>query len=429
MRILFDLCFEIRGTDDIVTGARIWSAWFYMQLHAVKLCEFRPCSVEILNWRGPNQSEGFMIFFGLCSRFRRSLKGASLSVLVVGAALAGTTLTAAENNLVCVGCHTTRGLTTQFPSSERLSLTIDAASVKSSVHGAQNCTACHTGITRFPHPEKTAQNYREFQLLNSKQCETCHEVQTKQELDSNHARAIAAGNTNAAVCIDCHGSHAIHKPNTPRQSISTNCGKCHGPIYAQYMGSVHGRSLLEDGNPDVPVCTDCHEAHRQEDPRTQAFRLKSPKTCATCHANKKLMSKYNITADVFNTYVADFHGLTITLFDQKHPGQRMNTAVCTDCHGIHDIQKVTDANSSVIKQNLLTTCRKCHPDASLNFPDSWAGHFPPTRDRYPLVYWVNVFYKYVIPITIGGMLVFVFIDAGSRTIRRIRKGRAHTKGR
>jgi hypothetical protein len=139
------------------------------------------------------------------------------------------------------------------------------------------------------------------------------------------------------------------------------------------------------------------------------------------------MGRYNITADVFNTYVADFHGLTITLFDKQHPDQKMNAAVCTDCHGIHDIEKVTDANSSVIKQNLLATCRRCHPDANLNFPDSWLGHFPPTRDRYPLVYWINVFYRFLIPSTIGGMVVFVLVDAGGRIVRRFRRRRAEGK--
>jgi len=136
------------------------------------------------------------------------------------------------------------------------------------------------------------------------------------------------------------------------------------------------------------------------------------------------MRKYGISPDVFNTYVADFHGLTITLFEKQHPEQRVNTAVCTDCHGVHDIQQTTDANSAVIKENLANTCRKCHPDANATFPDSWVGHFPPTRDRYPLVYFVTLFYKFLIPITIGGMALFVVVDYGGRVLRRIRNKRA-----
>jgi predicted CXXCH cytochrome family protein len=353
------------------------------------------------------------------SRFFCGFRAASLSILLAGA-LVGVANSAEQDNLRCVGCHTTKGLAIPLPSAETLPLEIDVASLKSSVHGAQPCTACHSGIQKFPHPRNTANNYREFQVESSKRCETCHKEQAKQELDSNHARALAAGNRNAAVCTDCHGSHAIGKPNYPRHKMSARCGNCHAGIYEQYANSAHGKSLLEADNPDVPACADCHAAHKQADPTTEAFRLTSPKLCAKCHADAKRMGKYNISAGVFDTYVADFHGLTVTLFAKQHPDQRVNTAVCTDCHGIHNIQKVTDANSAVIKKNLLTTCRRCHPDATVNFPDSWVGHFPPTRDSYPLVYWVNLFYRFLIPITIGGMVLFVLIDAGGRIIRRFR---------
>lgn len=359
----------------------------------------------------------FMVF-----RLFPGFVAAAVSIGMAGA-MAGAAYPAEETDASCVGCHTTPGLSAQFHSLEALPLTIDYRSLKSSVHRAERCVACHRGISKFPHPQKTAKDYREFQLENSKQCETCHAKQAKLELDSGHARALAGGNRNSAVCTDCHGSHSVQKPESPRYRISTNCGRCHADIYGQYIGSAHGRSLLEIDNPDVPACSDCHGAHRQEDPATQAFRLKSPKICAKCHTNKKLMRKYGISADVFNTYVADFHGLTVTLFDKQHPEQRINAAVCTDCHGIHDIPKNTDANSIVIKENLVNACRKCHPEATANFPDSWVGHFPPTKDRYPLVYWVNVFYRFLIPITIGAMVLFVLIDACSRLIRRFRSKR------
>ena len=171
----------------------------------------------------------------------------------------------------------------------------------------------------------------------------------------------------------------------------------------------------------MPVCTDCHGAHSQDDPTTAAFRLKSPDICGKCHADAALMKKYGISTDVFNTYVADFHGTTVTLFEKQHPDQPTNKAVCTDCHGVHDIMQVTAANASVVKENLLTTCRRCHPDATTNFPDSWVGHFPPSRDRFPLVYYVNLFYKILIPAVIGGMALFVGIDAVRRIINRFRR--------
>lgn len=133
------------------------------------------------------------------------------------------------------------------------------------------------------------------------------------------------------------------------------------------------------------------------------------------------MQKYGISTEVFNTYVADFHGTTVTLFERQHPDQPTNKAVCTDCHGVHNILEVTNANAQVVKENLLHTCQRCHPDATANFPDSWVGHFAPSPTTQPLVYYINLFYKILIPAVIGSMLLFVGLGAFNRIMRRIRR--------
>lgn len=354
-------------------------------------------------------------------RLHRRLRRFGLTVSL-GLFLGATAQAAHPENSVCIGCHSTDGLSTALPSGETLPLTLDIAEFHGSVHKALRCVDCHSNIQGYPHPKITAYDRRSFQMERYPQCQTCHADQYKQALDSNHARVLASGNRNGAICVDCHGSHAVSSPDQPRQRISTNCGHCHRTIYEQYLSSAHGRSLLEISNQDVPVCTDCHGSHRQEDPTTMVFRLKSPKICAKCHADREMMRRYGLSPDVFDTYVADFHGLTVTLFESGHPGREtVNEAVCTDCHGVHDIQKASGANAAVIKENLLSTCRRCHPDATASFPDSWVGHFPPSRDRFPLVYYVNLFYRILIPVTIGGMLLFVSLDAFGRTVRRFKR--------
>jgi hypothetical protein len=125
---------------------------------------------------------------------------------------------------------------------------------------------------------------------------------------------------------------------------------------------------------------------------------------------------------VFNTYVSDFHGTTVVLFEKLAPDQQTNKPVCIDCHGVHDMQQVDDPESSVMKQNLLATCRKCHPDASANFPSSWLSHYVPSPTRDRMVYLVGLFYKILIPTVVGGMLIFVISDAINR-IRSRRKER------
>lgn len=341
-------------------------------------------------------------------------------------ALASTSYAAQGDNATCLGCHSIPGLSTSLGNGDVLPLTVDPQVYNASVHGMQGtqCTACHTNITGYPHPELTATDRRDFQLERYTQCQTCHEQQYREALDSNHARALAAGDRNAPLCTDCHGAHDVQKSDVPRQRLSTTCQTCHSAIYEAYATSVHG-AAVQAGNPDVPTCTDCHGSHTQEDPTTTAFRLKSPNLCGSCHANAALMQKYGISTEVFDTYVADFHGTTVTLFEKQHPDQETNKAVCTDCHGVHDIQQVSAANASVVKENLLVTCQRCHPDATANFPDSWVGHFQPDRNNYPLVYYVNLFYKILIPTVIGGMVAFVGLDYLRKLINRFFKKGAH----
>ena len=366
-----------------------------------------------------------MIPASLVRRHRRWLLIGSLVILLL-LAFAASAYAAQGDNDTCLGCHSIKDLSIKLASGEVLPLYVDPSVFNSSIHGVKGltCVSCHTNISGYPHPKLTAGDRRSFQLERYTQCQTCHPKEYEATLDSNHARALAGGNRNAAICTDCHGAHNVTTPASPRQKISTTCEKCHSTIYSQYANSVHGKALAETSNPDVPVCTDCHGVHTQEDPTSIAFRLKSPELCGKCHGNQALMRKYGISTDVFNSYVADFHGTTVQLFEKQSPDQPSNEAVCIDCHGVHDSQSVRDTNPEVIKQNLLVTCRKCHPDATTAFPDSWVGHFPPSREHFPLVYYVNLFYYILLPTVLGGMFLFVVLDAFRRIVDRI-KGRGN----
>jgi hypothetical protein len=38
---------------------------------------------------------------------------------------------------------------------------------------------------------------------------------------SQHGMAVAGGDSSAAVCIDCHGSHVIYAAADPRSSVAS----------------------------------------------------------------------------------------------------------------------------------------------------------------------------------------------------------------
>ena len=176
--------------------------------------------------------------------------------------------------------------------------------------------------------------------------------------------------------------------------------------------------MIEQGNNDVPVCTDCHHAHDTANPLSASWHLQIPQLCASCHANKQLMAKYGISTAVLTTYLNDFHGMTASLQRTEKAHPREFTATCTDCHGVHDIRKVNGVGLQAIKENLLITCRRCHTDASANFPSAWLGHYEPSLRHSPLVYAVKMFYAIFIPFVIGGLVLQILLHLWRAVVNR-----------
>jgi len=372
------------------------------------------------------------------------LAGMTLGIfaLLIVATLPSLTVSAAPlpqgekpSNETCLACHQKEGLTTKI-GEQTIPLTIDTNKFSASVHGTEEiaCVDCHTNITGFPHPEVTASSPRDFSLEMYPTCQQCHGEQYQKTLDSVHQTALAGGNTNAAVCTDCHNPHTQTRltdkstgkllPEAKRD-IPEKCARCHSAIYDVYKKSVHGSALTE-GNTDVPTCIDCHGVHNIQNPTTNSFRNSTPFLCAKCHTDKSIMDKYNISTNVLSTYVADFHGTTVKMFEESYPDQPTNKPVCTDCHGVHDIIRPDDPNAGIrFKNNLLVKCQQCHPNATTDtFTDAWLSHYEPSPEAWPLVYYVNLFYKFFIPAVLGGMTIFVLSDIYRRFIAR-GKGASH----
>lgn len=330
----------------------------------------------------------------------------------------------------CLLCHSKPDQVWHLPSGETLSLTIDPQMIAQSVHGVSSsegalaCADCHPNF-RYPHVPPTSQSAREFRLERYAVCRDCHEDQYTRAQDSVHGAFLRAGRVEAAICVDCHGGHDIQSPAVPRQRISLTCGRCHGAIFEAYQDSVHGSALLDEDNPDVPTCIDCHGVHDIQNPTTTLFRVRSPELCAQCHADAELMGRYGISTHVFESYLSDFHGSTTALFEQQAPEIVTNKAVCYDCHGVHNISAVDDPSSSTtIRATLLTTCQQCHPNASADFSAAWVGHYPATLEAHPVLFLVRRLYDILLPLTIGALIVLTF----SGVVRRIRRPAANETG-
>jgi hypothetical protein len=133
------------------------------------------------------------------------------------------------------------------------------------------------------------------------------------------------------------------------------------------------------------------------------------------------MGKYGLSTDVVKTYLSDFHGVTLNFYRKQKevllkPGRPI--AVCTDCHGTHDIASDADTDPLIVKGRLLNRCQKCHPEATENFPDAWLSHYEPTLEKAPIVYLVNLSYRIFLPVMVVGLILQILLHIWRYAVNR-----------
>ena len=355
-------------------------------------------------------------------------------------------------NANCLMCHADPNFTGHTNNGDQVVLFVDPKIYYGSLHAQSGleCAACHADQRGYPHtdtqqvacldchqtvggigfsPEyKTLDvklnfgSSRALTLKLNEGCKSCHTDEGSQIADSVHTKVRMEGNADAPICTDCHGSHDISSPNAPRVKISETCATCHLSVYTTYRSSVHGTALT-NGNPDVPACVDCHGVHNVQGPSNPRFRDSMIAVCGSCHSDPTRMGKYNISTQVFNTYLDDFHGRTVNFFRTQDPMQQSNKATCIDCHGVHNILPPDNPQSTVYPANLQQTCQQCHPDASIRFPEAWLGHYVPAWNKTPVLFAVNTGYQVFIPVTIGGFVLYIGLDAQRRIRKKLKPGR------
>ena len=303
--------------------------------------------------------------------------------------------------------------------------------LQSSVHGAAakngdsqspSCQSCHGSIHSLLPSDDPKSAVAKKNLPDT--CGACHsnpEFLAKHHIpfahpveayrSSVHGRAVAAGNTAAASCADCHGNHNILPDQDARSPINhwnvpKTCSKCHSEVAKIYAESIHGQAVAR-GSPDAPVCTDCHGEHRILAPQ-EAQSLVNPArvstvTCGRCHGNELLNARYNLPVDRVPSYSDSYHGL-----ESRAGGQTV--ANCASCHGVHNILPSSDARSTINPANLAHTCGKCHPGAGTNFAIGPVHVLPTSANETPVVRWIRLAYWLLIPLAVGFMLLHHLLD-------------------
>jgi nitrate/TMAO reductase-like tetraheme cytochrome c subunit len=311
----------------------------------------------------------------------------------------------------CMSCHGYE-IMAVFKNEESLLLKIDASELKGSAHSRLSCSDCHFGFSSEAHPQRNFRSRRDYTLASSAVCRRCHFDKYTKTTESIHFAMLSKGRLEAPTCVDCHGAHSVQYVSADRTTSAMKCRKCHNREYEMYSKSVHGAALLNEHNKDVPVCIDCHMAHDIRNPLALEYHERIPEMCSNCHADEKIVGKYGLSTDVVKTYLSDFHGVTLRFYRmQKEEIYRPSKpiAVCTDCHGTHNITKTAGPDATVVKANLVKRCRKCHKNATENFPDTWLSHYMPTLSNAPLVFMVNTIYKVLLPVMVVGLFLQILL--------------------
>ena len=147
------------------------------------------------------------------------------------------------------------------------------------------------------------------------------------------------------TCLDCHSALDAPLKVTPEQfgqdihaQKGLTCASCHG------------------GDPSQ---SDMDAMSKKAGFRGKIERSQVPALCGKCHADAAYMKQYNpsLRTDQFSQYQTSVHGKLLAKGDTK-------VAVCTDCHGVHDLLPARDTRSTVHPLNVAHTCARCHADAN-----------------------------------------------------------------
>jgi cytochrome b subunit of formate dehydrogenase len=300
---------------------------------------------------------------------------------------------------------------------------VDPAVLERSVHGKVLCTDCHSDITKLPHAKPVAVAIG---------CVACHQKkweeakkdpdpkkrerldvvvqQTEYYMHSAHAKPNAKNQarTNAA-CHDCHDAHNIGVPGAVqrkehRLKNHEVCGRCHEKQKNDYLGSIHGKLIVDKKDEKSAVCSDCHTTHAIGSPKADPMKLAITKNCGDCH---KAAQK---------TYLESYHG-------QVNRLGYANTAKCFDCHGGHDVKKDTDPTSSVHVNNRLKNCKNCHENATDSFLAFHPHGDPDNFEKYPELYVAKRFMQALIL----GVMIFFWVHVLLWLYREV-MDRIHGKG-
>ncbi len=200
--------------------------------------------------------------------------------------------------------------------------------------------------------------------IEDEDCYFCHgdkDFSKKNPDGTDHSlyvdRDVVASSMHGPMgCTFCHSD--ITEVPHPEGLKKVNCAGCHEAEADIYAKSLHGQKQAA-GDPLAPSCADCHGRHdlrAPSDPKSSVNPIHIPETCGTCHGESGKVAR---TRDIEQHNIIEHYEESIHGEGLLKKGLTV-TAVCTSCHTAHRVLPHTDPESSINRDNVVATCRKCH---------------------------------------------------------------------
>jgi predicted CXXCH cytochrome family protein len=292
---------------------------------------------------------------------QRHKKSSLVFILVVPAVILSALTVYAQTNS-CIACHREMG--------DELAMPAEAFKLDVHQEFGLSCSDCHGGNPAEEDVDLAKDGTFEGAPLREQIpefCASCHSDSSYMRrynpslrvdqldlyLTSGHGKLIKEGDTKAAVCTDCHGTHGILASSHPKSwtfpwNIPDMCGRCHADKdfmkgyriptnqLEEYEQSVHAYALFEKKDLSAPVCNDCHGNHGAAPPEVTSIAF----VCRQCHPS---------TGELFSKSPHK------TAYDE------LGISECEACHGNH---KIFPPSDDMLGTGEKAVCIECHdPDS------------------------------------------------------------------
>jgi len=169
-------------------------------------------------------------------------------------------------------------------------------------------------------------------------------------------------------CTDCHeGTDQDPHPGNP---MNVACLDCHEEIEKDFSGSSHGQNLIKEKGSLAKACAVCHgPAHNMlplNNPLSPVARVNQIKICGECHKDTKSPTDIAAVSHPLDSYLMSIHG-------ELNAEGNEDAALCSDCHGVHNIRPKNDPLSLVFAANIPETCGQCHEKEEEHYESSIHG--------------------------------------------------------